>query len=903
MALGVNIVSEFDSKGINKAIKDFQRLKTGADKTAFALQTTTSAVNNGIKNFAKFGAAAGLVSGVIGKKLIDAGSNLEESMSKINVVFGDSAQSVKDFASTAAQSMGISNQQALEAAGTYGNLLQAFGTTREAASQMSIKMVQLAGDLASFNNVPVEEALLAIRSGLSGEAEPLKRFGIAINDVRLKQEALALKLYDGKGPLSVLAKSQAAYALILKDSSLAQGDYSRTSDGVANMQRTLIATFQDISAELGTALLPAFKTILGFLNTSVIPVFRKFSDIVGTEGLGAAFKYLGEQGLEALGKLNGWGDLVFGVVTAVVALNFATGIYTALQTLATIAMTAFGTAATGTAIAMNAAFFGIPALIGAVVVIIAALALRFKGFREVLGKMIPILRYVINFFLDAFVNPFVKGINYLIKAYNGLPFLDDIPLLTELEIGSNKAKKSVESLGDELRKLKPTLKLTAGAILPKKKTKKTGGGDDDTDTTAMDKAKTALEKYTSALKLFGSETKAFNDATKGIATATLSLANATDDVRVAQDKFNKVSKGYGAGSKEAATATRDLADAQRSAVRATLSLRDATRNVADAQKELNDLKSGKVVNQAEAELATATQKVADAQNAVALARKSMRTSSITKAEKELEDALDSQKDAQDKVTEARKLATPEAIQTAEEKLTTAILDQEDAKIALADANQDVLDKQKELNEVINGAATDSDIYKDALKDLTDAQKTERDATDEVTEAYKKQAEALLELNNARKGLSQAAKGTTKKQEEEAQRLTGIDPNTGQFVGAGITTGGGGNGFSGGMMVLPSIDFSNMDFSNIDFSGFDFASIFPNGFPMMAEGGIVNNPTLAMIGESGSEAVVPLDRLNSGGDIYNITINSKIADSTLPDFLVAELRKFNRRSGAIDIQVT
>jgi hypothetical protein len=72
---------------------------------------------------------------------------------------------------------------------------------------------------------------------------------------------------------------------------------------------------------------------------------------------------------------------------------------------------------------------------------------------------------------------------------------------------------------------------------------------------------------------------------------------------------------------------------------------------------------------------------------------------------------------------------------------------------------------------------------------------------------------------------------------------------------------------------------------------------------MAKGGVVNKPTLAMIGESGSEAVIPLDRLNSGGDVYNITINSKIADNTLPDLLVAELRKFNRRSGAIDIQVT
>ena len=881
MALGVNIVSDFNARGINQAIRDFKKLDSTAKKTAYALQTTTSALNNGIKNLAKYGATASIVTGIIGKKLIDAGSNLEESMSKINVVFGDSAQSVKDFASTAAQSMGISNQQALEAAGTYGNLLQAFGTTREKAAEMSTTMVQLAGDLASFNNVPVADALMAIRSGLSGEAEPLKRFGIAINDVRLKQEALALKLYDGKGQLSVLAKSQAAYALILKDSSLAQGDYSRTSDGVANMQRTLTATFQDISAELGTALLPAFKTLLGFVNDSLLPVFKEFSDIVGTKGLGAAFKYLGEQALEALGKLDGWSDLVYGVVTAVVALNVATETYSIAQGIATIGISLFGSAATkaafatgGLAAAMNLAFFGIPALIGAVVVIIAALALRFKGFREVLGKMIPVLKYVINFFLDAFVNPFVKGINYLIKAYNGLPFLDEVPLLTELEIGSNKAKKSVESLGDELTKLKPKLKLTAGAILPK--TKKTGGGgDDDTDTTAMDKAKTALEKYTSALKLFASETKAAKDAIKGITTANLSLANATDDLRVAQDNFNKISKGYGASSKEAATATRDLADANRSAVRATLSLRDATRTVADAQKELNDLKTGKGLADANSELAAATADVTEQEKNIAGLRGYARQAAQTK----LNAALERQKEAQEKVNEESKKYTPEAIAEAEEKLTAAILDEEDAKIALADANQDVIDKQKELNEVVNGAASDSQKYKDAQKALTDAQNAERDAVNALADAYDRQAEAVRQLKKAKDDLALAGKGTTAKQESSAQTATGINPNTGLYTGSG---GGSGFEFAG----LPNIDFANIDLSAIDWSSI---------VPFMAEGGIVNKPTLAMIGESGSEAVIPLSQLQTANGTTNVTINVNGGD---PNAVVNALKKYVRQNGSL-----
>jgi hypothetical protein len=895
MAISVPIIASFDGRGVNKAIRDFKKLEGAGNKMAFGLLNTTAVVNKGIAQFAKFGAAASIVSGVIGKKLIDAGSNLEESMSKVNVVFGDSAKGVQDFASNAAKSMGISNQKALEAAGTFGNLLQAFGTTREAAAQMSMKMVQLAGDLASFNNVPVEEALMAIRSGLSGESEPLKRFGIAINDVRLKQEALTLKLYDGKGPLSVLAKTQAAYSLILKDSALAQGDYSRTSDGVANMQRTLMATFQDISAELGTALLPAFKTVLGFINDNLLPVFRTFSDIVGAKGLGAGFKYLGEQGLEALGKLDGWGNLVYGVVAAVVALNVAVGLYTALQTLATIAMTLFGTAATGTAVALNVAFAGIPALMGLIVIAIVALALRFKGFREFLSSLVPAFKLAFNGIANIVefqINNVIRSLNLFIRAYNLLPFVDDVKTLDHISLGFDKVAKSVGKVASaaDFRKFEGFQPIDSKKLPkpPKTPVLPTGGGK---GTTAIEKAKTAIEKYTSALKQFDQETKQHKQALKDVESAQLSLANATDDVRVAQDKFNKISKGYGAGSKEAAVATRDLADANRSAVRATLSLRDATRSVADAQKTLDDLKSGKAVSAAEGELAIASQKVADAQKAVVAARKSMRTSSITRAEKELEDALDLQADATEKVNDARALATPEAIRDAEENLTTAILDQEDAQIALKDAQQDVIDKQNELNDVVNGAATDSQKYKDAQKELTDAQKAERDAIDLLTDAYDRQKDAVRELEKAKKDLATAAKGTTAQQERDAQIATGIT--------APITGGSSQNGFSGGMMVLPSIDFSNMDFSNIDFSGIDFSSF----MPFMADGGIVNRPTVAMIGEAGSEAIIPLDRLNTGGDTYNITINSKIADNTLPDLLVAELRKFNRRSGAIDIQVS
>ena len=243
-------------------------------------------------------------SAVMGKQFIDAASNLEESMSKVNVVFGDSAKGVQDFAKKSAAALGISQQKALEAAGTYGNLLKAFGLTNEEATDMSTSMVTLAADLASFNNTSIDDALLALRSGLSGETEPLKRFGVAINDVRLKEQALAMGLIKTTtGTLPIAIKTQAAYALIMKDTALAQGDFERTSDGVANKQRIISAQFQDVSAQIGTALLPAFSALLSVVSDQIMPVLSGFGTALQEGGVSGGLTFIVDKVKEVAPKL------------------------------------------------------------------------------------------------------------------------------------------------------------------------------------------------------------------------------------------------------------------------------------------------------------------------------------------------------------------------------------------------------------------------------------------------------------------------------------------------------------------------------------------------------------------------------------------------------------------------
>jgi hypothetical protein len=134
--------------------------------------------------------------------------------------------------------------------------------------------------MASFNNTSVDDAILALRSGLSGETEPLKKFGVALSETRLKTEALAMGLISStKEALSPAAKAQASYALILKDTSLAQGDYARTADGTANTMKTLQAKFADAKVAVGDALMPAFRGLLKLLDL-IIPVLVKMCELV-----------------------------------------------------------------------------------------------------------------------------------------------------------------------------------------------------------------------------------------------------------------------------------------------------------------------------------------------------------------------------------------------------------------------------------------------------------------------------------------------------------------------------------------------------------------------------------------------------------------------------------------------
>jgi len=240
-------------------------------------------------------AAATAGAAVIAKGLVDSASDLEEVASKTAVIFGDANDQVTKFAENAAKTLGQSKTAALTAASTFGVFGKAAGLTGDDLGTFSTDLTALASDLASFANTSPEEAAQALGAALRGESEPIRKYGVMLDDAALKAEALAMGIYSGKGPLTQQQKILASQSAIFKQTSDAQGDFLRTSDGVANQQRILAAEFENVKASLGKALIPAFGAALGFITNKVIPIFSSLASILEKDGLAGVIEKVKEK--------------------------------------------------------------------------------------------------------------------------------------------------------------------------------------------------------------------------------------------------------------------------------------------------------------------------------------------------------------------------------------------------------------------------------------------------------------------------------------------------------------------------------------------------------------------------------------------------------------------------------
>ena len=433
MAGNVRVVlkSVFDDKGIKEAQKGLGDFGKGLDR-AFAVAST-----------AVVGASLAVAS--FAKSAIEAGSAFEAEFEGVNQVFGESAKQVQNFARNAAQSAGISETAALQAAKGFGVFASTAGLASGEAADFSTKLVQAAGDLASFNDVPVEEALAAIKSGLQGSGEPLTRFGILMNDATLRNEALRQGIISStKEALTPQQKVLAANALILANLGVAQGDFVKYQDTFGNVIKTVTAEFDNMRAQIGTALLPVVAELVRSIANQLLPKMKEFGDWLKSPAGTKAISDLGlavTKTFDAFFKflsfvIDNWKGLTQ-FATAALSVYAAVKLVTTAMALATTAQLIFNTA-----VKANPYVLAVTALLALVsaATVFAATSDKAKFSAQAQADQVAILESE----LEALHRSYNSG------AMDMTEYERQVQFLTEK---LNTAKISVEGTAGEMRRL------------------------------------------------------------------------------------------------------------------------------------------------------------------------------------------------------------------------------------------------------------------------------------------------------------------------------------------------------------------------------------------------------------------------------------------------------------------
>lgn len=248
-------------------------------RTESSIKSSMDKVGTTLKRVGTVVAAALSVKAIVsfGKSCIDLGSDLTEVQNVVDVTFGSMNQQVNTFAKSAIKQFGLSETAAKRYTSTMGSMLKSMGLTTELAYDMSTTMTGLTGDMASFYNLDAETAFEKIRSGISGETEPLKQLGINMSVANLEAYALAQGITKSYNSMTQAEQAMLRYNYLLDATADAQGDFARTSGGWANQTRILAMQFDSVKASIGQGLIMALTPALKVIN-SIIAKLSELSE-------------------------------------------------------------------------------------------------------------------------------------------------------------------------------------------------------------------------------------------------------------------------------------------------------------------------------------------------------------------------------------------------------------------------------------------------------------------------------------------------------------------------------------------------------------------------------------------------------------------------------------------------
>lgn len=274
-----------DTASIQEAREELARASAALDQLEDHTNKSTDA-------FSRLAKAIGLV--MIARKALDTiktgidyASDLAEVQNVVDVTFGSATEAINSWSKECLAAYGMNEVSAKRYAGTIGAMLKSSGLAGDAIVDMSKDMVGLAGDMTSFYNLDLETAFEKIRSGISGETEPLKQLGINMSVANLEAYALSQGITTAYNEMSQAEQVMLRYNYLMSTTADAQGDFARTQDSYANQTRLLSESWLEFTGVMAEQLLPVLTTIVSWLN-NIVAFLTENADMVSAVLVGLA---------------------------------------------------------------------------------------------------------------------------------------------------------------------------------------------------------------------------------------------------------------------------------------------------------------------------------------------------------------------------------------------------------------------------------------------------------------------------------------------------------------------------------------------------------------------------------------------------------------------------------------
>lgn len=248
----------------------------------------TNLVGGAFKKLGGIVAAAFAVKGLVdfSKEAVNLASDLQEVQNVVDVTFGSMSGEINAWSSNMIEQFGLSELSAKRYSSTMGAMLKSSGLTGVQMKNMSKDLTELTADMASFYNLSGDDSFEKIRSGISGETEPLKQLGINMSVANMEAFALSQGIKKSYQEMNQAEQSLLRYNYLMSVTKDAQGDFARTSYSWANQTRILSEQFKIFQGTMGAGFINILTPVVKWLNFLVRKLqiaaeyFKAFTEMI-----------------------------------------------------------------------------------------------------------------------------------------------------------------------------------------------------------------------------------------------------------------------------------------------------------------------------------------------------------------------------------------------------------------------------------------------------------------------------------------------------------------------------------------------------------------------------------------------------------------------------------------------